>query len=267
MTIPFVQPDSIVRRIWGDADVVLLIFGGGAGEFALNRAVDWLFFTGVLPADPVGRFFSTVAYAQTIVFADQAQADRTLERIYSIHRGVEDKRGDRIPAWAYRDVLYILIDYSESAYRTLHRPLTHDEQEELYSVFRYVGEALHLTDLPENYAAWQIDRQRHLREDLVYSPYTAALYDAYRRDLGSWRFALLRQVQAILVPELVRRQLKLPSYPWLRPVLLLYPLLARLGLQSLIQRMLVPPQHYDAVQRISSLPSSKPKVVSQASGY
>jgi hypothetical protein len=247
---PFVQSDSIVRRIWGDADVVLLIFGGGAGEFALNRAVDWLFFTGVLPADPVGRFFSTVAYAQKTVFADKAQADRTLEKIYSIHRGVEENRGERIPAWAYRDVLYILIHYSESAYRTLHRPLTLDEQEELYSVFRYVGEALHLPDLPENYAAWQIDRQRLLREDLVYSPYTTALLDAYRRDLGPWRYALLRQVQAILVPEIVRRLLNLPRYPWLRPVISLYPLLARLGLQPFIQRLLIPSQHLAAVQRL-----------------
>jgi hypothetical protein len=47
-------------------------------EFALNRAVAWLFFTGRLPHDPVGRLFSTVRYAQQIVFADEDTARRTL---------------------------------------------------------------------------------------------------------------------------------------------------------------------------------------------
>ncbi len=41
----FVDRRSIVRRIWGDPNLVLLIFAGAAAEFALNRAVDWLFFT------------------------------------------------------------------------------------------------------------------------------------------------------------------------------------------------------------------------------
>ena len=68
----FVEPNSIVRQIWGDADVVMLIFCAGAAEFALNRAVDWLFFTRAIPADPLGRLFSTAAYTQDIIFADEA---------------------------------------------------------------------------------------------------------------------------------------------------------------------------------------------------
>ena len=36
----FVDRRSIVRTIWGDPDVVLLIFAGSAAEFALNRTVD-----------------------------------------------------------------------------------------------------------------------------------------------------------------------------------------------------------------------------------
>jgi hypothetical protein len=72
----FVQPNSIVRRIWGDADVVMLIFAAGAAEFALNRAVDWLFFTGAIPNDPLGRLFETAAYTQDIIFAEQEQAWR-----------------------------------------------------------------------------------------------------------------------------------------------------------------------------------------------
>src|ERR687885_1426375 len=93
MKSDFVGRGSVVRKILGDPEVVLLIFAGSAAEFALNRAVDWLFFTGRIPADPVGRLFSTVRYAQEIVFADEETARRTLERINSIHGAVEQKRG------------------------------------------------------------------------------------------------------------------------------------------------------------------------------
>jgi hypothetical protein len=42
----FVTENSIVKRIWGRGDMVLLIFAGASAEFALNKAVDWLYFTG-----------------------------------------------------------------------------------------------------------------------------------------------------------------------------------------------------------------------------
>ena len=83
--LDFVDRRSIVRTIWGDSDLVLLIFAGSAAEFALNRAVDWLFFTGEIPRDPIGRLFSTVRYAQEIVFVDEEKARRTLDRI-NAHR-------------------------------------------------------------------------------------------------------------------------------------------------------------------------------------
>jgi uncharacterized protein (DUF2236 family) len=246
----FARPDSIVRRIWGDVDVVLLIFVGAAAEFALNRAVDWLFFTGKLPADPIGRFFETVGYAQGIVFADEQTAYKTLDRINRVHGAVERARQDQIPDWANRDVLYLLVDYSERAFRLAQRPLTPDEQEELYDVFRRVGEALHIPDLPPDYARWTLDRQRHLDEDLVFSEHTAALYAAYERDLSGWRYQLLLQIQALLVPETVRDLLKLPKIVWLRPLVALYPLFERLKLHSFYQRVLIPSEHFAATQKL-----------------
>src|SRR5918994_5913846 len=95
----FVDRRSIVRKIWGNPDLVLLIFAGSAAEFALNRAVDWLFFTGEIPRDPIGRLFTTVRYAQEIVFVDEATARRTLARINSAHASVEQARGARMPDW------------------------------------------------------------------------------------------------------------------------------------------------------------------------
>src|ERR687894_223259 len=151
----FVAPGSVVRKIWGDPELVLLVFAGSAAEFALNRAVDWLFFTGGRPNDPLGRLFSTVRYAQEIVFADEDTARRTLGRINAIHSAVERERGQSIPDWAFRDVLYMLIDYSERAHRLLRGPLTAAEREELYADFRRVGEGLNIRELPRGYGAWR----------------------------------------------------------------------------------------------------------------
>src|SRR3954464_10807587 len=101
--------------------MVLLVFAGAAAEFALNRAVDWLFFTGKLPNDPIGRLFSTAAYAQHIVFADELTASSTLDLNRAVQWAAEQERGQRIPEWAHRDVLYMLIDCSERAHALLAR--------------------------------------------------------------------------------------------------------------------------------------------------
>src|SRR3954465_8889929 len=158
---------------------MLLVFAGSAAEFALNRAVDWLFFTGKLPADPIGRLFATASYAQGIVFADEETATATFDRINAAHRGVERERGEAIPDWAHRDVLYMLIDYSERAHELLLRPLTEDERHELYDVFYRVGIGLGIAGLPPSYVLWRADRERHMGRDLVSSTGTRALYAEY----------------------------------------------------------------------------------------
>src|SRR6187455_82762 len=88
----FVEKNSIVRKIWGKSDTILFIFSGAAAEFALNKAVDWLYFTGRLPADPIGRLFSTVMYARQIVFSEHEKALQAIDKISSIHKGVEKNR-------------------------------------------------------------------------------------------------------------------------------------------------------------------------------
>jgi uncharacterized protein (DUF2236 family) len=246
----FVHRSSIVRTIWGNSDLVLLVFAGSAAEFALNRAVDWLFFTGKLPDDPIGRFISTAAYAQQIVFADRATASRTFDRIRAIHEAVERKRGQRIPDWAHRDVLYMLIDYSERAHELLARPLTEDERRELYDVFYRVGLGLRIPDLPPTYAAWRIDRELHLRRDLAHGEATDALYARYRSHLGPLRYALLLQLQSILAPEHVRALLRVKRAEWMRPFIRVYPLLVRAGLRQIIQKLAMPSDVLPAVRAL-----------------
>jgi uncharacterized protein (DUF2236 family) len=247
---PWVANDSIVREIWGRSDTILLVFAGSAAEFALNRAVDWLFFTGRIPDDPIGRLFATARFGQEIAFVDAATAQRTLDRINRIHAGVERQRGATIPAWSHRDVLYMLIDYSERAYRLLKRPLRPSEQADLYDVFRRVGEGLLIPDLPPDYESWREDRAAHLARNLVVSDYTTMLYAQYRRHLGSWRYRLLLQLQGLLAPPRVRTLLRLDPQPPARHLLRAYPLATRLGLRPLAQRLMIPPRYLTDVRRL-----------------
>jgi uncharacterized protein (DUF2236 family) len=247
---PFVPPGSVVRRIWGDADAILLVFAGAAAEFALNRAVDWLFFTGAIPSDPIGRFFVTARYAQEIVFADDDAAEQALGRIRSAHEAVEQARGARIPDWAHRDVLYFLIDYSERSHELLHSSLTPAERDDLYDVFRRVGEGLGIPDLPVTYAEWRVDRERHLRRDLAFGANTAQLYARYREHLGPWRYRLLRGLQALIAPPRVADLLALPHARWTSPAVGGYRALRRLGVASVARRALVPKEYLGRVRRL-----------------
>ena len=245
----FVDTRSIVRKIWGDPDLVLLIFAGSAAEFALNRAVDWLFFTGKLPNDPIGRLFSTVRYAQEIVFVDEETAQRTLGRINAMHASVQRQRGHTIPDWAYRDVLYMLVDYSERAYALLHRPLSASQQHDLYCVFRRIGEGLAIAELPDTYAEWLLDRHRHLVRDLTYSRHSSILFRKYRLHLGVWRYHLLLQVQALLVPDEVRRLLHLSSNKLISGLVQTYGIIGS-KLQPVIHSLLIPPRYWAEVQKL-----------------
>ena len=251
----FVARGSVVRRIWGDAELVLLVFAGSAAEFALTRAVDWLFFTGKIPNDPVGRLFSTVRYAQSIVFADAETAARTIAKINAAHGAVERARAANIPAWAFRDVLYMLVDYSERAHRMLYGGLSVQEREELYAVFKRVGEGLNVRALPEDYGRWREDRGAHMERDLAHGRHTALLYDSYRRHLGEWRYQLLLQVQALLVPERVRRLLRLRRRAVFSAAVDVYASLPLPGLRPLLRRLLLQPRYWDEVAELERTPA------------
>ena len=252
----FVKPSSIVRRIWSSSDTVLFIFAGAAAEFALNKAVDWLYFTGRLPADPLGRLFSTVDYARRIVFADRAGAEQAIDAITAIHGAVEARRGEAIPAWAYRDVLFMLIAYSMRAFELLERPLTADEREEVVAVFCRLGQRMHIPDLPATYAAWHTAREQHLVDNLASSRYTTDLYLQYRKHLGSLRYQLLREVQGLVLPSYVRNLLLLPTGALIRPALALYRATKHLSLSQWAKNAMLPTEYQARIQALDDVPAA-----------
>lgn len=236
----FVEKGSVVREIWGKGDTILFIFAGASAEFALNKAVDWLYFTGRLPADPVGRLFSTVSYAGEIVFSEKIAALNAIDKITSIHKEVETARGATIPDWAYRDVLFMLIYYSIASYELLERKLSATEKDEVYEVFYRIGMRMNLKDLPENYKEWLPVRNQHLEDDLQKTKYTIDLYKQYKKHLGIVRYCLLRQSQSLIVPPKVISLLELSKSSPLKIAIPVYKLSRRLHLHKLLKSLILP---------------------------
>ncbi|NCI49384.1 DUF2236 domain-containing protein [Sediminibacterium roseum] len=243
----FVAEDSIVRKIWGSSDTILFIFAGSAAEFALNKAVDWLYYTGRLPADPLGRLFSTVAYAKMIVFSPTETANHAIDKITSIHGGIENARNAKIPDWAYRDVLYMLIYYSIVSYELLERKLSSTEKEEVYDVFHRMGTRMGLRELPGNYNNWLLSRAQHLENDLTKSKYTGDLYLQYRKHLGAVRYTLLLDAQKMILPNRAKELLGMSGTQWLRPVVPLYRIIKKLRGDRWIKHILLPKKYKEQV--------------------
>lgn len=216
--------------------------------------MDWLYFTGRLPADPIGRLFSTVQYARRIVFAKEEDALKTIDTIAAIHAAVEQGRQSKIPDWAYRDVLYMLIHYSIASYELLVQKMNEDEKAEVYDVFYRVGDRMGLQSLPATYNDWLVDRQRHLHQDLKHSRYSADLFHQYKRHLGSWRFRILVEAQKMVVPDYVHQQLKFQRVKWLMPTVPLYKIARRLHIDTFIINLLLPAAYKQQVFDLNSVP-------------
>lgn len=257
----FVDKNSIVRKIWRNSDVILFIFAGSAAEFALNKAVDWLYFTGKIPSDPLGRLFSTVSYARMIVFSETDTALKAIDKINSIHQGVEQSRGARIPDWAYRDVLYMLIDYSVSSYELLERKLSQEEKEEVFSVFQRVGQRMGLKELPEDYTEWQYSRKAHLEDDLVNGHFTTDLYKQYKKHLGSVRYLILLECQKLVVPGIVAELLKFGNSFKARILMNLYLFSRKIKADGLVKNILLPAEYSDQIKDLNYTPpaNTRPK--------
>jgi hypothetical protein len=255
----FVDEHSIVRTIWGKSDTILFIFAGASAEFALNKAVDWLYFTGRLPADPLGRLFSTVGYAQTIVFAEKQTALRAIDTMARIHGEVENKRGAKIPDWAYRDVLFMLIDYSMRSFEVLERKLTLAEKREVFDVFQRMGTRLGVQGLPHTLEAWQHMRHEHLHQNMQRSHYTIDLFQQYRKHLGAIRYKILLEAQTLVAPERVRALLSFRKRSLLHPVVLAYKVSRVLRLDGRMKDLILPAKYkkeIDALDNIKRSPAA-----------
>ncbi len=206
----------IVRRIWSDPNLVLLIFAASAMEFAMQKEVHWLFYTGKLPANPIGRLIDTVSYAQKILLASQNQAQSAIKGINTIHKNVERRRGYVIDNESYKSVLYMLIAYTELSYELVYTRLSTAEKRAIFEAFVKIGNLMHINRLPISYEGYLADRANNLTEKYAFGFYAKGLLAAFQRHLGSWRYYLLCCISVKTLPPALQLQLParfLPKMP------------------------------------------------------
>ncbi|RZL34374.1 MAG: DUF2236 domain-containing protein [Pedobacter sp.] len=249
----FVDNNSIVRKIWSNPDAVLFIFAGAAAQFSLNKAVDWLYFTGKLPNDPLGRLFSTVAYAQKIVFSSTTKANAAIDQITQIHQNVENARNSKIPDWAYRDVLFMLIDYSIRAYELLENELKQPQKDEVVNVFCRVGSRMKIKNLPNNHNEFKVIYEQDLKQNLVYGNFSEDLYKQYKKHLGLPRYFLMKKVQSILVPNHVKSLLKLGNGIGIKTLIKCYKILKMINLSEILKVLILPKAYQTQIKNIAVL--------------
>lgn len=249
----FVEKDSVVRQIWGKSDTVLLIFAGASAEFALNKAVDWLYFTGRLPADPLGRLFSTVSYARAIIFSEKQAAIRAIDSMTAIHANVEANRGAHIPDWAYRDVLFLLIDYSIRSYEILEHKLSNVEKDEVFLVFNRVGIRMGLSGLPNTFEEWSAMRQEHLAQNLQHSNFTVDLFRQYRKHLGPVLYQILLETQTRVVPRPVQLLLGFRKISLIYPLLALYKMSRSMKVDWLLKSLILPSKYKKEIMALDGV--------------
>lgn len=244
----FVDDTSIVKRIWSTTDITLFIFAGASAEFALNKQVDWLYFTGKLPGDPIGRLFSTVKYAQYIIFREEEQAISSIEKINSIHQNVETARGLKITNEGYQDVLYLLIYYSIASFELLERKLTDTEKDEIVMTFARIGHQMHIRDIAADYAGWKANYASQLVRNLAKGALTEDLFHQYKKHLGAFRYFLLLDIQRMLVSRHVNQLLGLGRPRMVQLLIPVYRVIRKFSIHKQLILMMVPRQFTRQVQ-------------------
>lgn len=246
----FVEDTSIVKKIWSTTDVTLFIFAGAAAEFALNRQVDWLYFTGKLPGDPIGRLFSTVKYAQHIIFREEKEVIASIEKINSIHQSVESARGLKISNGGYQDVLYMLIYYSIASFELLERRLSNEEKDEIVNTFARIGQQMHVQDIPVDYSEWRRTYERQIVSNLLKSTFTEDLFQQYRKHLGAFRYFLLLDIQRALLSKHVNELLGLGRPRFIQLLVPLYRHIRKYRIHEQLILMMVPRKFIKQVKQM-----------------
>ena len=220
---------DITRAIWGDPENVVLVYAGAAAEFALHPENHWLFYTGKLPSDPLGRFRDTLQYQQKLFFMPKERVPLVARHIKDMHRQVEAKRSgeegpSRISDKAYLQVFSMLIEYGILGFEYLNRrTMTRVEKEDYFNDIRSIARMMEIADFPPDYHHYLTQRTQMVVRELQFNSYTWELMKAYWKNLGPFRYWCLLQFQARFIDPILAQRLGLKAGRFFGWIYKLYP--------------------------------------------
>ncbi len=175
-----------------------------------------------------------------IIFSQLDDALKAIDTITLIHKNIEAKRGKSIPAWAYRDVLFMLIHYSIASFEVLERQLSMQEKNEVLSVFKRLALRMNIENVPDNYEEWSAMRAYDLDNDLSKSNYSKDLFKQYKKHLGFFRYRLLIEGQKLVMPRKVRLLLGFRRFSIFYFILPFYKFSRLLTIDKFIKLLILP---------------------------
>jgi hypothetical protein len=224
------KASEITREIWKSAENTALIFAGSAADFALNPENHWLFYTMALPNNPQERFIQTIQHTKRMQTYSGQKVINYAHKIRDIHTKIEASRSQKagheqkISNNAFREVGDMIIDYAIRGWEYInHKKMSLQQKEQWYQDSKYVFQNMHIQDLPETFVEWEQSRQKSIYERFTVNEFTPKLYDAYRKDLGAFRYWILIKFQAEFVHPLIKEKLNLKSNPLIKLGYKIYP--------------------------------------------
>ena len=234
------EPFEVARRVWSDPTSMLMVFVGSAAEFPLNPSVDWLFYTGRLPSDPLARFLSTVEYLRRLIVADDKTRKMEAAKLKELHHVLERKRGDSIPPESYRDVLCMNMIYSiRSVPIVTGKELTRAEKDSIVRDLSTVGDQMGIPHLPRSFD--ELCQQRKARLEIwVRNDFTDQLVGSYRKAIGFFTYKILITAFPLLVEAEIMERLRLQKSWLTEPMRWTMTLACRTGLIRPLYWLLLP---------------------------
>lgn len=240
---------EITRAIWGSAENVLLIYVGSAADFALNPENHWLFFTMRLPNNPQKRFVETFRINRQIFMTSKDKVPELMMKIRNVHTGVEksrelkEEKPSQITNRAYLEVGDMLIEYGIRGYEYLNRrKLTAEECDTYFADMVAMFKLMRIEVSDVDYQSFLIRRKSSIERDLQVNEFTPKLYEAYLKDLGYFRYYLLRQFQSYFVATEICKKLGLTRNPLFGGLYRFYPLVHSPRLFNLMMLVLAKPE-------------------------
>ena len=124
------------------------------------------------------------------------------------------------------------------------------DKEEVYGVFLKLGLAMKIQGLPKTHSTWLPVRNEHLESNYEKSKLSIDLINQYRKNLGSFRFMLLKESYSLVVPDRIISLLHLKKVPFLKPLIPVFNLSKRLKLDWFFKNLLFPKEYQEQIKKL-----------------
>lgn len=245
------------HKIYSSIIADVLIYVGSAAEFALHPQNDWIVYTGKILENPQKRFIETQRASVKIFSLPESSAKKYCEYIRTVHTKVEEKRSKETEKMMkIRNDSYILvgdmiIEYGIRGYEYINRTkLTEQEKSDYFNDIKTMQEWMGIEISDNSYEDFKARRENVIGNILKVNENTDKFFNAYKKDLGRFRYWIFRNFMASFIDKRISEKLNLKRNGFFYIDYLLYPFFQSKWLNHLLLRILIKSQTYNDLMEL-----------------